>query len=560
MTDQVLARGLADGQAPTHTYIPNKGYLGIDPEEDGGVSIASSTAQALEGVHDGEDEEYDDFFEDNGVDEGDLMSSNPADLTKSYNRQRRLNDAISDPNVPKSQFPRSNPQKPTANTLASVDDQITSLSRHAAKLKLDDKQSGISSTHGRGADKSERATSEQVLDPRTRMILLQMINRNIVSEINGVLSTGKEANVYHAISRSPDNETLELHRAIKVYKTSILVFKDRDKYVTGEYRFRQGYNKSSNRAMVKVWAEKEMRNLKRIHTAGIPCPEPLYLRLHVLAMGFLGDSRGVPAPRLKDVEFPRSDPLPRWRNLYIELVAYMRRMYQVCRLVHADLSEYNILFHKDKPWIIDVSQSVEHDHPHSLEFLRMDIKNVNNFCKKKEVVVLSDRKVFDYVISAEGSVFFQAMQEEINNIMTNRSDLDDEDATKLEVDNEVFRNQYIPQTLDQVYDAERDAKQLGEGEGDTLVYRDLLADMVVQRPKREQEHLHSDADDSSNSEKDSGCDSENTKVPRGKRFQDKDAKKEHKKQVKEERRERRKEKMPKHLKKKLTSQTSKHKR
>ena len=45
--------------------------------------------------------------------------------------------------------------------------------------------------------------------------------------------------------------------AIKVFKTSILVFKDRDKYVTGEFRFRKGYNKHNPRKMVKMWAEKE---------------------------------------------------------------------------------------------------------------------------------------------------------------------------------------------------------------------------------------------------------------------------------------------------------------
>lgn len=44
--------------------------------------------------------------------------------------------------------------------------------------------------------------------------------------------------------------------------------------------------------MVKVWAEKEMRNLKRIRAAGIPSPEPLLLRMHVLLMEFLGDKNG----------------------------------------------------------------------------------------------------------------------------------------------------------------------------------------------------------------------------------------------------------------------------
>ena len=38
----------------------------------------------------------------------------------------------------------------------------------------------------------------KVLDPRTRMILFKMLTRDVISEINGCISTGKEANVYHA--------------------------------------------------------------------------------------------------------------------------------------------------------------------------------------------------------------------------------------------------------------------------------------------------------------------------------------------------------------------------
>ncbi|KAG8133298.1 putative Serine-threonine-protein [Naja naja] len=79
-------------------------------------------------------------------------------------------------------------------------------------------------------DKSDRATVEQVLDPRTRMILFKMLSRGVISEINGCVSTGKEANVYHASTAKGEN------RAIKIYKTSILMFKDRDKYVSGEFR------------------------------------------------------------------------------------------------------------------------------------------------------------------------------------------------------------------------------------------------------------------------------------------------------------------------------------
>ena len=44
--------------------------------------------------------------------------------------------------------------------------------------------------------------------------------------------------------------------------------------------------------MVRVWAEKEMRNLKRLQTAGIRCPEPLEVRENVLVMSLIGDAEG----------------------------------------------------------------------------------------------------------------------------------------------------------------------------------------------------------------------------------------------------------------------------
>ncbi|MCJ1364950.1 protein kinase rio1 [Acarospora aff. strigata] len=560
---------LADGQEPTHTYVPNRGYLRPGEED---TSSAHNVAR-LDEAQDDVEEDYDDIFAGDELEDEEFTFSNPSDFTKSYNRQRRLQEASSDSNVLRSSLPKSNPQKPTANTLTSIDDQISSLSKHAAKIRLNDRQSGLGSKNERTADKSDRATSEQVLDPRTRMLILQMINRNIVSEVNGCISTGKEANVYHAISNSQvdgqEVESAPLHRAIKVYKTSILVFKDRDKYVTGEYRFRQGYNKGNNRAMVKVWAEKEMRNLKRLYLAGIPCPEPVYLRLHVLVMGYLGDGRGVPAPRLKDVELQGEDVEGRWGDLYVQLVGYMRIMYRTCRLVHADLSEYNVLYHHSKLWVIDVSQSVEHDHPRSLEFLRMDIKNVSEFFRRKGVDTLSERTVFDFITSMEGSVQMVDIINDLGRLQETRQEVETEEQgiADEEVDKEVFRNQYIPQTLEQVYDVERDAEHVGKGGKEDLVYKTLLADqVVVELTTSTNGHANETVSGSDDTGHESTSEDEDdqdgrfaTKGPRGKRFEDKGTKKEHKKQVKEEKREQRQKKMPKHVKKKLISSSSQQK-
>lgn len=90
---------------------------------------------------------------------------------------------------------------------------------------------------GKVRDKADRATVEQVMDPRTRMILFKLLNKGFLTEIDGCISTGKEANVYHCVG-GPNQDIASM--AVKIFKTSILVFKDRDRYVSGEFRFRQG--------------------------------------------------------------------------------------------------------------------------------------------------------------------------------------------------------------------------------------------------------------------------------------------------------------------------------
>ncbi|KAJ3229974.1 Serine/threonine-protein kinase RIO1 [Chytriomyces hyalinus] len=347
-------------------------------------------------------------------------------------------------------------------------------------------------------DKADRATVEQVLDPRTRMILFKLLNNQTLSAVNGCISTGKEANVYHATT--PDGG----HRAIKVYKTSILVFKDRDRYVSGEFRFRHGYAKSNPRKMVKVWAEKEMRNLKRLNVAGILCPEPVLLRMHVLLMTFLGDKNGWASPRLKDAVI--NDSMI-YKNLYIHLIKMVWKMYHKCKLVHADLSEYNLLYHNKTLYIIDVSQSVEHDHPHALEFLRKDCTNIVDYFKKRvppldesypdSVDVFSLRELFDYIVTDYDTVLRTCIDKNLlpaeyaqnpkeagedaildaytaymHTAAARRSVADvaaksgiSVAAAQAEADvaEAVFKQSYIPRTLQEIVDYERDVDKAKAG-------------------------------------------------------------------------------------------------
>lgn len=47
-------------------------------------------------------------------------------------------------------------------------------------------------------EKKDQSTQEHVLDPKTRLMLFKMVDSGKLAEVNGCLSTGKEAAVYHA--------------------------------------------------------------------------------------------------------------------------------------------------------------------------------------------------------------------------------------------------------------------------------------------------------------------------------------------------------------------------
>ena len=199
----------------------------------------------------------------------------------------------------------------------------------------------------RTRDKSDHGTIEQCIDPRISRIIEKYKKSGLIREFNGCISTGKEANVYHARGRGvkEEEEGLDPNRelAIKIYKTSILIFKDRERYITGEFRFRHGYCKSNPRKMVAVWCEKEIRNLKRIRQKGIKCPEPFAFKSNLIMMEFIGKD-GVAAPRLKDAlgEF---ENVEEFDNCYIQIIEILKKMYQNCKLVHSDFSEYNLLYY-----------------------------------------------------------------------------------------------------------------------------------------------------------------------------------------------------------------------
>ena len=221
----------------------------------------------------------------------------------------------------------------------------------------------------------DRQVIEEVFDKSTLMTIYDFMNKGAIDEIHGVVSAGKEARVYWG----KDAQGNEL--AIKIYLTSSAEFKKgMIPYIEGDPRF--AHVRRDTRSLIFTWAQKEFKNLRRAKEAGVNVPEPLAVQKNVLLMKFIGKN-GVRAPLMKETVL--EDP----QRVFKLLLTYIKRLYRKGGLVHADLSEYNIMIWKKKPVVFDVAQSVLIKHPMAERFLQRDLKNIHRFFKRLDSNVLT---------------------------------------------------------------------------------------------------------------------------------------------------------------------------
>lgn len=304
----------------------------------------------------------------------------------------------------------------------------------------------------------------------------------------------------------------------------------------------------------------------------IPSPEPIEVKNNVLVMEFLNRGDGFASPKLRDYPYKDREEIYYYYHI---LVSYMRLLYQVCRLVHADLSEYNTIVHKEKLYMIDVSQSVEPEHPMSLDFLRMDIKNVNLYFEKMGIEIFQEKAIFQFVITDTLDKFdgdmnsYEDLRKYVaTNIPIKRTQED-------EAEDEVFRSLHLVRNLEGL--EERDFDRFTDGKFDLL--KSLLAQdnkknyIAAQASKINVDSSDENISDSDDEGSDEGSDDDTDgsdeeeqyseaesyeEVPKelkGKKYEDKDLKKQRKQEAKEAKREKRKTKVKKHIKKKLVNKT-----
>ena len=209
----------------------------------------------------------------------------------------------------------------------------------------------------------QRKLLDEFFDHGTLLSVSRLVSHGLIDSIDFPISTGKEGGVFRASKG-------EEFRAVKIYRVANTTFRRLPPHALEELRRESSVRNFGG--LIYAWTRREHTILGRLHRAGVRAPIPYGHYRNVLVMEFIGNSEGA-APRLQNAVV--DDP----EALYRELVLEIGRMVRDARLVHGDLSPYNVLWFEDHAVLIDVAQSIARDHPAAPGLLHRDIVNFSRF-------------------------------------------------------------------------------------------------------------------------------------------------------------------------------------
>lgn len=217
-------------------------------------------------------------------------------------------------------------------------------------------------------DSSEaRKAVDNVFDHATKKALLKLGDRKVLDRLYGTIESGKESLVF--LADTPEGERV----LVKIYMAQAGSFRDMMQYLRGDKRLRNV--KKDRRSVINEWCKKEYKNLDKALNV-VKCPEPIAYENNILVMEFIGEEFS-PYPKLKDVEIENPE------EAFEMVLNGIKKLWEEERIVHGDLSEYNILVAEDELVWIDFSQGVHVSHPEALELGKRDVRNVANFFRKQ---------------------------------------------------------------------------------------------------------------------------------------------------------------------------------
>jgi len=204
-----------------------------------------------------------------------------------------------------------------------------------------------------------------------------LVKADVIEAFGKPLGVGKESDVYDALS--PEGKRL----AVKFHRLGRISFRQTRRlrgYIADRRHISWLYQS-------RLAAEKEFEALKTVYPHGVSVPEPVVQNRHVVVMGFIEGAELYRVP-----EIPNAD------KVLDEILENVKRAYQRAKVIHADLSEFNVVLKPDDHiLIIDWPQFVRTDHPNAEMLLRRDLRNILRFFKKRFNIERSLEEALDYI-------------------------------------------------------------------------------------------------------------------------------------------------------------------
>jgi RIO kinase 2 len=204
-----------------------------------------------------------------------------------------------------------------------------------------------------------------------------LVKANLIEALGKPLGVGKESDVYDALSPDGRRVAVKFHR---LGRTSFRQTRRLRGYIAARRHISWLYQS-------RLAAEKEFEALKMVYPHGVSVPEPIGQNRHVVVMGFI-----------EGVELYRVSEIQNAEEVLDEILENVRIAYQKARVIHADLSEFNVVLKPDfHILIIDWPQFVRTDHPNAEILLRRDVENILKFFKRKSKIKRTLQEALEYI-------------------------------------------------------------------------------------------------------------------------------------------------------------------
>lgn len=222
---------------------------------------------------------------------------------------------------------------------------------------------------------------------QTPPALQGFIDAGIIDEVVRLIKSGKESHVY--LTKRINREE-NIFFAAKVHKPRATRSFKKDKvYRSGWYfsehdhrieRAVEHMTRYGRGVVGALWVDKEFEALVKLWRNGASVPTPIIKQGNAILMAYIGEP-DRPAPKLCEVMLESSEAEEALRNIIDNLKIFLKS-----GLIHGDLSPFNILYWKDKIWIIDLPQAVDlYRNPDSMDLLYRDLTNICAYFMKQDV-------------------------------------------------------------------------------------------------------------------------------------------------------------------------------